>query len=557
MRVVQAHPEVREAREYFNPVARAAAFARLYLPANRLLPHEILLALISQHLRILGLSETQASLHSEWGSELKIPPHKLSSQLGILIQRSIHRTERFWELALPSVHACETVKATQTALDEEISRIIGAAPTLVEDTAPIKNETPLDEHFLKTEEGSCEPVEASLNQLIFCLTMSDPSRDTSSFLAELRGALCLTISSYCSSKIFLQKLRDRFAMIKAGATPDQRVEPEVPLFIRLFQEWVKGVLNDLEAQVLEDAQQFVNKELMPKYAKFCAKMFEQSTTRVTQTATENKPIPKVDLGTNAALQQGLWTGNFSLLDLPLPELARQFTVWSSTRYYAIRRSELLDCAWEKPRLRYRAPNVVALTQHYNRLSQWVALQVLSERNLERRLHRMTLLLQLAQMLFDLQNYYDGMAVLSGFDSNSMFRLKIHLERLDQTSKDALNNLRELCVPTANFKNLRASYESALRKEAPVLPYIGVLLSDLFKYYDATQTFVNGLINVRKCKGVYKMITRIEEFSRGRFLFLPIDQVQAKIEQLEDLDEDKLIALSYEVEKDDGTLLDEP
>jgi hypothetical protein len=66
-----------------------------------------------------------------------------------------------------------------------------------------------------------------------------------------------------------------------------------------------------------------------------------------------------------------------------------------------------------------------------------------------------------------------------------------------------------------------------------------------------------LINVRKCKGVYKMITRIEEFCRGRYTFLPIDQVQAKIDLLEDLDEDMLQSMSYEVEKEDGTLLDEP
>jgi hypothetical protein len=306
--------------------------------------------------------------------------------------------------------------------------------------------------------------------------------------------------------------------------------------------------------VLEDAQLFVNEELMPKHARYTAKMFEQSTNRVQATSST---VEKVDLGTNPALQQGLWTGNFSLLDLPLAELARQFTVWSSSRYYAIRRCELLDCAWEKPRLRYRAPNVVALTQHYNRLSQWVADQVLSEPNLERRLQRMKLLLQLADRLFAIQNYHDGMAVLSGFDSNSMFRLNQHIERLDQASKDILTTLRELCVPAASFKHPRTMYETALRTGTPVLPYIGVFLSDLFKYYDATQTFVNGLINVRKCKGVYKLITRIEEFCRGRFAYLPIDQIQTKIDQLEDLDEEILLAMSNEVEKEDGTLLDEP
>jgi hypothetical protein len=212
----------------------------------------------------------------------------------------------------------------------------------------------------------------------------------------------------------------------------------------------------------------------------------------------------------------MWTGNFSLLDLPLAELARQFTVWS---HQALRAARLRQTS-----------------SHYNRLSQWVAYQVLSERNLEKRLDKMKLLIELAQILFNLQNYYDGMAVLSGFDSNS---------KAQWTTQ---------CLPDGNFKELRTRYEAALRTESPVPPHIGVLLSDLFKYYDATQTFVNGLINVRKCKGVYKMITRIEEFSRGKFTFLPIYQVQEKIGELEDLDEDTLMAKSFEVEKEDGTLL---
>lgn len=472
------------------------------------------------------------------------------------MQRAVHRTERFWELALPSVHACDTVKATQTALDEEISRTIGAAPTLVEDTTPLDKEKPNDPDFIRFEEGNAEPVEASLNQLIFCLTIHDPLRNT--FLSELTNALCLTISSYCSSKIFLQKLRDRFAMIKRAATAPgadaSREALDDLLFIKLFKEWIRGAINDLEAQVLEEAQQFVNKELMQKYSRLCVKMFDkmgdQNANRLQNLESR---APQVLLGECA---EKLWAGEFSLLDLPIIELARQFTVWSSTRYYAIRRCELLDCAWEKPRLRYRAPNVIALTQHYNRLSQWVAWEILTEKPLRKRLKKMEQLIELARLLFELRNYYDGMAILSGFDSNSMFRLNQHFERLPAPSRETLTSLRDLCVPTANFKELRTKYEEALHASKPILPYIGVLLSDLFKYYDATQTFVNGLINVRKCKGVYKMIARIEEFCRDKYYFLPIDQVQAKIDALDDMDEDTLLAKSLEVEKEDGSIADD-
>jgi hypothetical protein len=452
------------------------------------------------------------------------------------------------------VHACPTVKATQTALDEEISRTIGAAPNVVEDVSPLRDEKAGDPAFIiweKPEPGHDEPVEASLNQLIYWVTHQEEGRNT----AELISALCLTISSYASSKIFLAKLKDRWSQIDPAAPTGDEL-----LFVKLFKEWIRGSLDDLEPQILDEASQFVEKELMkePKCARLVGKLFDRrADASLNRLAQLEKNAPKVELG---SLAQGdgsnLWTGKFSLLDLPIEELGRQLTVWSSTRYYAIKRCELLDCAWDKPRLRYRAPNVIALTQHYNRLSQWVELMILSEKNQKVRLEKMDALADLANWLFEKQNFYDGMGVLSGFDANSVFRMNAHMELLKPSTKEMLARLRELTVPAGNFKELRAKYDQALTNSTPAMPYIGVLLSDLFKYYDATQTFVNGLINVRKCKGVYKMIARIEEFCRDKYCFLPIDQVQAKIDALQDYDEDTLMAMSFEIEKEDGTILNE-
>ena len=202
-RVLENNPEIKEFRECVNPISRASSFARLYLPPNRLVPHDLLLSLISQHCRTLGLSETQSALHGEWGSDFVIPPHKLYSQLGILAQRGIYRTEKFWELTIPSIHACSTPKLTQISLDEEISRTIGASTNQIEDLTPIEKEIPEDSNFFRTEEGSKEPVEASLNQIIFYVT--DPNNENTH---ELLSALCLTISSYTSSSVFFTKIRD-------------------------------------------------------------------------------------------------------------------------------------------------------------------------------------------------------------------------------------------------------------------------------------------------------------------------------------------------------------
>jgi hypothetical protein len=79
-----------------------------------------------------------------------------------------------------------------------------------------------------------------------------------------------------------------------------------------------------------------------------------------------RSVPAIHLGT---CQQTIWTDEFNVIDLPIDELARQLTMWSWKHYYATRRIELVDCAWEKASLRYPAPNLIALTEHYNKVSK--------------------------------------------------------------------------------------------------------------------------------------------------------------------------------------------
>ena len=115
--------------------------------------------------------------------------------------------------------------------------------------------------------------------------------------------------------------------------------------------------------------------------------------------------------------------------------------------------------------------------------------------------------------------------------------------------EKLQDLQKKMDVNGNFVALRTLYNKCLNTSQPALPYIGVLLSDLFKYYESTQEYVNKLINIRKFKGVYKMIAKIEEFMRDKYCIYAIDQVQAKIDQFEDQDEDVLYEMSNDVEKE--------
>jgi hypothetical protein len=539
MEIFSQYPDIHATRVALNPLARAAAFLRRYLPTNRLISHDALLALISQHLHVIGFLNTQEALSKEFLSPAAFPSDREDSQLAFLIERAIARVDRFWDL---------TEGELTEALDEEISRVLGAPPPPFDDPSSLFSEAAGDPRFIKFEDDNPEPVEASLNQLIYWMTSSHPQRST----ADLMSAVCLTLSSYCSSTQFFGKLKERWQMIVSRAdSSDPTVQFELAFFATLYHVWSSGWIHDFEPQLAAEVMSFFNHELLPRHLGPRGKVFGPKSRLRAGSANDNSS--SVDLG---PCLEGLWTGEFHLLALPREELARQLTLWSSQRYCAIQRVELVDCAWEKPRLRYRAPNVTALTQHYNRVSRWVEYEVLSTAPLSARLQKMEQFVTLAQVLFDMNNYLDSMGVISGFEANSMFRLNSHFERLSPSAKENLNTLKTKCSSENNFKGLRVLFDQALRGGHAVVPYIGVLLSDLFKYYDATQTRVNGLINVRKCRGVYNLMTRIEDFMASRYPFDVIEQIQQKIEDLPDIQEDDLMAMSQRAEGDDGAIPDQ-
>lgn len=527
--VLNRNPDIQRLRETLNPLQRAISFSRRYLPENRFIDPDILIQLISQHLRTLGLVETQASLHREWDRQTSTP-HRQNSILSMLAQRAVYKTQKFWELTVPSCHVAPETKQIQAALATEVSTTIGSTPKLLEDSSPLDQEKEGDENFIKYEDNV--PVEASLNQLVYYATSRKPGA------ADLMKAMCLTINSYSSNKVFFRKICDRTLQFSEANS-----QSDIILCMKLFVEWINGAGKDLEPEILDNIQKFVDVYIRPRFPNACNLITIRQNLK-TSHLRDAVTVP-VELGN----LKGIWTGDFDLIELPAAELARQLTVWSYTKYYAIQRTELLDCAWEKPRLKHRAPNVVALTGHFNLVSMWAAKKVLESDNLKKRIDTLSYLIQVLNILFENKNYFDCMGILGGLDSNALYRMRIHFSLLTQAERDTLERIRNEYSPDKQFARLRSLFDKAIEERKPALPYIGVLLSDLFKFDDATQPFINGLINVRKVKKVYQMISKIEDFSINKYKYLPIDQVQVKLDELSHVDEDWMSFRSGECEPD--------
>jgi hypothetical protein len=505
---LEEHPEIRHYRERVNPVVRAATFGRLYLPANRLIGPDVLLTLISQHLRTLGLVQSQLALHSEWDSQWDIPVHLKHSQLMYLIQRGIFRAEKFWELE----HGSDT-----TGIDEEISKTIGGAPVIADDVKPLERETIADPQFIKlAADGTLQ--EASLNQLILLLTT-----DTDIKMTHVATAVCIHFKSFTNSRIMFSKIRERFRMTFKNC--DRRGSE---LTFKLLERWLRKTAGEIEHSVLEAIRAFSDKELAANLKRPGLLAVHDTNRGKSDFLIDYTRAPKVDLGHC----KRLWIGTFLLTELPAIEIARQMTYWTCARYYAVQRSELVDGAWNKPRLKHRAPNISAIFSHGTIICEWVATEILRCEPPDRK-RIFSFFVDVLRNLWELQNYWDAFSLLAGMDKYP-FIAKMNLaSALPQRDHATLELIKRYWDDEGGSSPLKRKLHDAAREsKQPSVPFLGLLLSDLFRYVEAEIPAIQGeMINITKFTKIHHFIKLFESFKNPKYCFLPVDQVQGRLDKL--------------------------
>ena len=541
-RVLNESPELRDFIERVDPVARAATLARLYLPKVRFINQVTLLALISQHLRTLGMMKSQNCLHEEWPEPLDIPAQRDTSALNTLIQRGISRAERFWELSLPSPGLPKDIA---TCIDEELSRTIGGATQVADDETPLCDESIGDPALLRFDEETWQPMEASLNQIVWLMTgghqgandalqmMDDNTR------VRMVDSVCLMYRSFTTPRVFFTKIKQRFEYaMKEEQGERKKVSMEATC--DLLRKWLTEVGDYLEPEIQVDVKVFIESELPSEWHSRIGNVFAKKSDEGIHLYDRAPPV-----ALSSALLKRLWSGKFELLDVPPEEVARQFTVFSSSRYYAIKKTELLDNAWRDPRLKHRAPNICELYDHQDRVRAWVQAIILREESDTRREEIFRFLFKVMEELEKMQNYLDLLSFFSGFEAPAVWN---HLKELgaekvecrnSTSGRDFLKQVGEYAQADSNYTKWRDKQRQILLQNPrrPCLPYLIVSLQDIFNIFSEVQDKIGGLINLRKCYRMRDLVEKVMVFQTPRYAYLPIEQILDKIAALTGFDDD--------------------
>jgi RasGEF domain/RasGEF N-terminal motif len=254
----------------------------------------------------------------------------------------------------------------------------------------------------------------------------------------------------------------------------------------------------------------------------------------------------------AALQNDLLCASMAptafLLALEPRLLAEQMTLADCHTFVSIAPAELWQCAWNKPALRHRSPNVCALLKRLNEVAFWAASFIVAQRTQAERVAVWHHLIGVAEQLRALRNYHTLMALMVGLNTVAVQRLKQTKAALSAERAAAIDDIEALMAPDHSFKRYRAQLNTRKR---PALPYIGVYLTDLTYIQDGNQDSRNDvagdrrvhLVNFTKREQVVDLLKEIDFFQRVAFPFVALQPVFQFVSTPPAFDERTLYRLS--------------
>jgi len=149
-----------------------------------------------------------------------------------------------------------------------------------------------------------------------------------------------------------------------------------------------------------------------------------------------------------------------------------------------KRANKFDLYEKLQKLRIDAPNLLYMIDHVNRLSLWVATEILSRTTHKEMADMITYFYVVAEYCLNLHNVHTCTAIFGGICFHTVTRLR-RVNKLvsDQEQIQGLHKvLTEMVCSDANYKRYRTFSEqwyNDRERQRPCIPFIPVLVKDLF------------------------------------------------------------------------------
>ncbi|EGG19007.1 Ras guanine nucleotide exchange factor [Cavenderia fasciculata] len=390
---------------------------------------------------------------------------------------------------------------------------------------------------------------ASLNKLVILLA-PEKNHDL-----EYTKIFLLTYQSFTTPEKLLQKLIQRYNVPQlAGQTEEEWKKIAIYIQLRVvnvLKNWVKESFSDLNDKMIQTIKAFCENLRHEGNHSHSVRIMTTLNSKIKGGSEEDEDDKKnkVVFTTPAPepkVPKNIWSQSLDILDVDDEEIARQLTLIDFEMFAAIKPSELLNQSWNKPKLRHRSPNVLALISRFNEISSWTASMILNHDKVKDRARVMAKFVKIGEFLLkQLNNYNTAMAILSGLNQSAIHRLKFTREEMPKAVQQSYTDLQAQLSNAFSYKVYR---ELLAKANPPLLPYLGVCLTDLTFIEDGNPDFIGNLINFSKRRLVYNVISTVLGSQLSRYNLQPVYQISKLLKNLKPrFDEEDLYRRSLKFE----------
>jgi hypothetical protein len=241
--------------------------------------------------------------------------------------------------------------------------------------------------------------------------------------------------------------------------------------------------------------------------------------------------------------------NLKLIKIKPIEVARQICLFDYECFSDIKPIEFLNQAWNNPKLKHRAVNILKMIHRFNHLSKFISYNILSEPNMKKRTKLISKVIDIAWNLFEMQNFSSAVSIISGLDNAAVYRLKFSKQKVKPSLLEKYEDLRRFINPQESYKAYRALLSKAV---PPCIPHIGILLTDLVFIEDGNPDLIDSnLINFHKKRLAINNIMQFNLHQKSPYNFQKVDIIQdyldKEMEDLENITDQDLFQISLKIE----------
>lgn len=204
------------------------------------------------------------------------------------------------------------------------------------------------------------------------------------------------------------------------------------------------------------------------------------------------------------------------------------------------------------------PNLNILVDRANRISLWVASNILTQKSTKNQIRVIRYFLSILYFCEALGNYNSVFNIMGGFHLNYISRLsKIWLPEMDNNSRILLSKFRSITDPSNNYKSYREIFNkrySLLETGVPTIPVIGLLTRDIALIEEANKDYLDEKINRDKLDLLMRLFEKIYKFQTCRYV-LSTDRnsnLSFHLINLHKLADDKLATRSEQIRPRENT-----